>query len=409
VDRVSKNMKPTVYFVTPWFGTFAGGFESAFRLLERRVASCGYTTVVLTTNSESPYLDWWTRTVPTGESEFEGAKVLRFQVDTENRDLYHRTVARKIAGSEITLEDQRNFFRYGINSQQLISYCSGLPADAIILAGPYYQSLTVTLTLALPSRVVVMPAFHDEDEMHWEPIQNLVRSAKSLVFFSEEEKLLAIREFGTKVGRSLVESVVSGLGVELTPSVERCLANAEEVQATKSKHGIKGRYFVYVGRVDKGKGLQFLIEDFLSWKDLEEPGSSDVCLLIVGTGDMSFIPTSPSILATGFVSAEEKFSLLSGAVALINPSQNESFSFVIMEAWLLGVPVLVHEWCAVTKGHVDRSQGGLYFSNSKELAVELSMLLEETTAKALGEQGRAYVNRNFRWSVVVDKLIGAMN
>ena len=48
-------------------------------------------------------------------------------------------------------------------------------------------------------------------------------------------------------------------------------------------------------------------------------------------------------------------------MALVSPSANESFSLVLLEAWVAGVPAVVNGRCAVTREHCERSGGGLWF------------------------------------------------
>ena len=52
---------------------------------------------------------------------------------------------------------------------------------------------------------------------------------------------------------------------------------------------------------------------------------------------------------------EHKFGLLAAADALINPSPHESFSIVVIEAMLVGTPVLVNGRCPPLRGHCENS------------------------------------------------------
>ena len=56
----------------------------------------------------------------------------------------------------------------------------------------------------------------------------------------------------------------------------------------------------------------------------------------------------PDIVVTGTVSEADKWDILAGAQVMVNPSAYESFSLVLLEAWILGVPVLVN---AVVRRH----------------------------------------------------------
>lgn len=131
----------------------------------------------------------------------------------------------------------------------------------------------------------------------------------------------------------------------------------------RKKYNLNEEYFIYVGRLVGGKNVPQMIELFNKYY---EESDKNVKLLIVGKGEEQIIETikgSPGIIHMGELNDEEKFSAIAGSIALIQPSLMESFSIVIMESWLCGAPVIVHENCAVTKGHCDRSNGGLYYKD----------------------------------------------
>ncbi|MCB0360536.1 MAG: glycosyltransferase family 4 protein, partial [Bdellovibrionales bacterium] len=114
------------------------------------------------------------------------------------------------------------------------------------------------------------------------------------------------------------------------------------------------------------------------------------------------------ILDLGFVDEDEKRTLMGEARFLIQPSTNESFSIVLMEAWLCGTPVLVHARCAVTREHVVQSGGGLYFGSAEELADVLSAVLsDEALRDALGQAGMRYVKTEYSWDAVLNRLSDA--
>ena len=94
--------------------------------------------------------------------------------------------------------------------------------------------------------------------------------------------------------------------------------------------------------------------------------------MLIGPGGVR-IPErlSADILDLGFVSAQDKADAYAGALALCQPSLLESFSLVMMEAWLAGTPALVHGRCAVTRDHCLASNGGLFFEDYFEFVEAL--------------------------------------
>ena len=95
-------------------------------------------------------------------------------------------------------------------------------------------------------------------------------------------------------------------------------------------------YLLYCGRIDPNKGSQELFEYFLEFK---KAFPSDLRLTLTGKDDMP-VPSHPDIEFLGFVSEEEKLSLMAGAKVFVMPSGNESFSIVTLEAMAQRTPVL---------------------------------------------------------------------
>jgi glycosyltransferase involved in cell wall biosynthesis len=59
----------------------------------------------------------------------------------------------------------------------------------------------------------------------------------------------------------------------------------------------------------------------------------------------------------------------------------------------------------VTRHHVLQAHGGLCFGDFYEFAEALTLLIEDAGLRArLGAQGRAYVQREYSWSAVTERL-----
>ncbi len=137
----------------------------------------------------------------------------------------------------------------------------------------------------------------------------------------------------------------------------------------------------------------------------------DVKLVLTGSG-----PVHPPaalarhVLDVGFVSESEKREAMAGAAVFCQPSTNESFSIVLLEAWLAGVQALVHARCAVTVDHCRRSGGGLWFMTYAEFETELSLLLRRPDLRQrMGAAGRAYVAREYSWPRILARFFAALD
>ncbi|MCB0335168.1 MAG: glycosyltransferase family 4 protein, partial [Bdellovibrionales bacterium] len=163
------------------------------------------------------------------------------------------------------------------------------------------------------------------------------------------------------------------------------------------------------GRKETGKNVQVLIDFFMAGKDaglLPE----DLHLVIGGGGSFTDLlrPQAvgrPDIIDLPRLSEREKHQAMKHSLAVVQPSLNESFSIVIMEAWLLGTAVMVHSQCAVTRDHVVRSGGGLYFSGEDDFIGATQFLISDPEARReLAEAGFQYVKTRYAWDAVLDRF-----
>jgi glycosyltransferase involved in cell wall biosynthesis len=168
-----------------------------------------------------------------------------------------------------------------------------------------------------------------------------------------------------------------------------------------AKHGLERPFVLYVGRIDRNKGAVTLFAYFQ--KFLAETGA-DVDLVLAGKSVVP-IPENPRIRHVGFISEEEKVAALRQCRLLVIPSPYESLSVITLEAWKLGVPVLANARCKVLMGQCLRSNGGLFYGGYAEFAEGLGLLLgNPALARRMGEQGRAYVDREYAWETIDAKM-----
>ena len=128
---------------------------------------------------------------------------------------------------------------------------------------------------------------------------------------------------------------------------------------------------------------------------------------MIGGGEVE-IPKEieKSIIDLGYVDAQDKYNACAAAELMCQPSKHESFSLVIMESWLCGRPVLVHEKCEVTRHFAETSNGGLWFRDYFDFEGCIDYILEHPDKAAqMGQQGREFVLNNFTWDEVIRKYM----
>jgi glycosyltransferase involved in cell wall biosynthesis len=145
------------------------------------------------------------------------------------------------------------------------------------------------------------------------------------------------------------------------------------------------------------------VETFLAWR---ERAVEPVTLVLMGTVALR-LPRHPAIRALGFRPQTEKHDAIAGATAVVMPSPHESFSFVILEAWSQGTPVLATARSPVLRGHVERSGAGLLFDRAPgDFGTGAASLVgDEALRKTLGERGRAYVEGRYRWPRITSQYL----
>lgn len=156
--------------------------------------------------------------------------------------------------------------------------------------------------------------------------------------------------------------------------------------ATGSDEEAGGRpYFLFVGRLEKLKGLQDVLPHFRG------PGEAE--LLVVGRGgfeeELERRAAGCRVRFLGFKTPGELRSLYRGARAVVVPSLCfETFGIVILEAFREGTPVIARDLGPFTE-IVQGSGGGHLFGSDEELGASLARLAGDRDLRArLGAAGR---------------------
>lgn len=395
------DVEPEIYFVTPWYGEFAGGAEAAVRSFAEQLVRRGWNVEVLTTCCRDPYASWWQDAVTPRVEQLNGVTVRRFPVNTEGERPFHVLSVKNNSQGLSDAAEQASFVHNSINSKALIDYANKHTVGKVVIALPYNQGLVHSLVTELEGRVCVMSCLHDEPQFYWSTTGEMLAASRRLLYLTEEEKSLAIRHYGVSTGRPLIESPVIGVGTELPDGIENLLADEAQVDTQIERLNLPSNYFVYLGRKDVGKNVPLLVQNFKAYR--AQGGQAHLLFLGGGVGEL--VPSEMGIRDLGYLSESQKFSVLSRSRGLINLSENESFSLAIMEAWLCGVPVIVSANCEITTAHCLKSGGGVAVTSQTEFVSILRALESEPLRQALGAAGRRYARKHYSWDSVIDRLL----
>jgi glycosyltransferase involved in cell wall biosynthesis len=384
----------TLAFVVPWFGDeIRGGAELQAWETARELARRGHAVEILTTCSRSFLHRWDENHYPAGEEEREGVPVRRFPVDRRDEAAFGAAVQAMASGAPVSAAQEEDYVRHNINSRALYRFIAEHAGRYLFVFTPYLYGTTLAGAAVRPDRSLLVPCLHDEPYAFLEVTRRTFLAVRASLFFTPEEAAVARRACGSDPpGR------VTGGGIDT-----HLRGDAERFRRAS---GVGDPYLLYVGRLDPGKNTHLVMQYFRSWRQRREDAAR---LVLVGRGPLRIPAAEPSFVAAGVPDEQEKMDACAGAVALCQPSVNESFSRVIMESWLNEVPVLVHADCAVTVGHCRRSGGGLWFADWFEFAEVMDLLWrDEALRRRLGAAGRRYVLAECHWDVVCARIAQAV-
>ncbi len=382
-----------------------GGAEAHARLLAERLAARHDIEVL--TSCARDHVDWAPVYAP-GPTVVRGVRVLRFAHPVRNDlgrakvPLVHklrfllRSWLRRLPGPLVLAPrgerhyDGEDFLRrQGPHCPGLIAHLDASAAryDAVIFFTALYEPTALGLR-HWGRRSILVPLVHDEKPMYLPVFHQVLRAAGALLFNTETERSLAARLYGIDTRGA----GIAGVGIDVRRP------DAGQIAAVLGRHGLAPGYFVYVGRIDKAKGCDELVAAFID----HARRHPQALLVLVGKATMKLTP-HPRIHCTGFVDDDDRDALVAGATALVIPSRYESLSMVLLEAMLLGTPVIANAACEVLAQHVAQSGAGTAYRGRRELAAALQAMsaLAGEGRTRLGRLGANYVHANYDWNRVM--------
>ena len=364
----------------------AGGSEGHCRLVAQHLAAAHDVTIVTTCAKDHIT---WRNHYPAGESRDGALRVLRFPVVRERSMQRFMDLGDRIFAEGATPDEERQWFREnGPDAPALLAYLAehGREYDRVLFWAYRYANTYFGLPL-VADRALLVPTAEEDPLIHVDAVRDLFALPRAFLFLTPEEEALVCARV-----RARRPSATVGCGLDP--------AEPRKDRAALDARGIRDRYVLYLGRVDPNKGCGTLLRHFLRYAEHRR----DAQLVMAGPASMP-IPDHPLVRPLGFVDDALRDTLLAHAASLVMPSPFESLSMVLLEAWNLGVPALVNARCNVLRGQVERADGGLYYGNAVEFAAALDYLLDHPAdAQQLGRQGLAYVDREYRWPAVMQKV-----
>lgn len=290
----------------------------------------------------------------------------------------------------------------GPTTPDLISYIKKHEKDYDCLIFFTYLYYPAVLGIGIsPAKTIFIPLAHDEWAIYMPVFEPMFNSPACIMYNTMAEKRLVNRIFKNES----VYSEIAGTWVDIPEDISE--------YDVKAEMKINCDYILYVGRIDDFKIPK---QDFEWVLKYLQKTKKKLKFVLIGNSYIR-IPESEYIMHLGFVDKVTKFNLIKQSVFLFQPSRFESLSMVLLEAFSMGKPVLVHQDCEVMKDHVDQSGGGYYYNDYAGFKHAFDQLSgNESLNRSMGQFGKRYVDENYscekiiaRFCDVIENRIGKTN
>lgn len=291
--------------------------------------------------------------------------------------------------------------------------------DVDLVHAPEYLSSAVVKRLRPHTRVVLTvpgniyqrlaePDGNQSARLYTETIKWAARvSAKqcdSVIAFTHE-----MYDWWARIGTPVERLITIPYGVDIT--------HFHELPDSRLKLGLKDIEFtfLFVGRLDREKGVFEMIDAFEQVRHMATPDGRLPALELVGTGPLASeilhhiesIGLSQQVRLRGPISRDLLPLWYSAADMLVLPSWIEPFGRVILESMACGTPVISSD-TGGPRDHIVHEINGLLYPRRhvRELAELFAFSLNNpANVVEMGENAREYTRRNLSWRAIIERVI----
>ncbi len=376
--RRTASRRPRVALVVQRYGEVTGGAEKHAKEIAEHLAPHWELTVL--TSCARDHLTWENTFAP-GETREGSVRVLRFPTVRTRRMASFNARSRALFSRPRSRLDAEGW----IAEQGPL--CPGLDAhlereqeqyDGFV-GFTYLYAPTVFGLAQVAPRALLVPTAHDEPALGLVPYRDLFERCAALLCNTPEEAALIERQFPNHARTRVV-----GVGIDRPRSLS--------AKRFRERHRVDGPYLLYVGRIERGKGIDELLRFFETVR--RERG---LTLLLAGEASMAIRAEGVRLL--GRIDEQDKWDALAGAEAVVVPSRFESLSLLTLEAFAAGTPVIASAHSEVLRGQIARSRAGFTYAGREQFAAALDQV--RTERGALGRRGTAFAQKH-DWATVVD-------
>jgi glycosyltransferase involved in cell wall biosynthesis len=173
--------------------------------------------------------------------------------------------------------------------------------------------------------------------------------------------------------------------------------------------GADDRVVLFLGRIDRVKGLDLLVKAFNGIKN----NLANSTLVIAGPDD-GFLPElkplvrkfglENAVVFTGLLQGRDKLEAYVDADVFVLPSSYEIFGITILEALACGTPVVVTDRCGLAEAV--EGEGGLVVPYQVEPLRDavIKLLKDDKLRQECIAKGRSLVRERFAWSSIIKQI-----
>lgn len=369
-------MKPKIAIVIQRYGAdVLGGAEKLASQVVEAIKGDYRITVITTTAID--YISWANH-YDKGTTIEDGVEIIRFPVVKERKiDGFNTINEEFFSKNEKSAAEEDEWFKMqGPECPDLVTFLNKNKSEFdcfVFFTYLYYQ--TVFGLPAVADKSILIPTAHDEHPFYLNKVRAILKAVQGLVFNTGSEKELLYRIHPDSASRS----VIGGTFIEPPEGSENL------------PRPVTGKYCLYLGRLEKGKGLYDLF-DYFQVIRAYHPELRLVCL----GGINPEIKSRAGILFPGYVSEMQKWAYIANCEFIVVPSRLESLSLTLLEGFAAGRPALVNAKSDVMVEHCRKSGAGLWYSDYTEFAACTDYLMNSHNyRKKMGKKGASYVKNHY--------------
>lgn len=383
-----------------------GGAESHARQYAERLAKMPEVEVTVLTTTAKDYVTW-KNFFPAGPSRLNNVNILRFGTARERRQkffgpfnhiagkVFKRTAKFAAFDAVWRLCERVWYHMQGPVAPHLLGHIAthADDYDAFLFVTYLYAPTAYGLPL-VSKKAMLVPTLHDEAPAYFSTTRRLFRKAAAILPSTAAEVALINRI----VPGNEAKIQIAGVGLDPQPST-----------APWPNKIPQRPYLLYLGRVSAGKNVDQLIAWFVDYRKHHK--QNDLLLVLAGERETNvIIPEQTDVLYVGFVDEQQKHALLIHATAIINPSQFESLSLIVLEALQLGKPVVVNAKCAVLKDYATHVKTVFAYEDQKDFEAYLQQVSDPRWLNAPGTKaelaaGQRWIEQKFAWQAIIERII----